>query len=308
MSTELWQLLGSCQPLAALRKLTLRRVLLTHSHMQQLAHLTQLRALCLQQVDVRSCEVHSWACLSPLTCLLAFEFSEWNNPLLSIGNLAVLSDDSVARMAASWTHLQCIRYSGGVVISEAACRALSTLPHLECVDIAGTDGTRCIAPPLPLPPPLEMRVAAAGATGGRPIVQNDIDGAFGSGANTGGDAVGGAEDGSDDAVGSGADGHDGGFGGDADGSGNTVAGVDQPTCFHTHTCIQGAHALLPPPTEPQAAAARQRSPRHAARVSVQLLLPQTLIRSCDGFLAKPRSSSLGSGSDDSEGSVNWMGR
>lgn len=61
------------------------------------------------QVDVRSYELHSWACLSPLTSLQAFEFTEWNNPMLSVGNMAVLTDGSVTAMAAGWRSVRSIR-------------------------------------------------------------------------------------------------------------------------------------------------------------------------------------------------------
>lgn len=63
-----------------------------------------------RQVDVRTRDTCGWTALGALTCLRNFEFVEWNNPVLSVGNLAVLTDESVVMMANSWRTLERLRY------------------------------------------------------------------------------------------------------------------------------------------------------------------------------------------------------
>jgi len=147
---------GACE-LRALRRLALCEVVLYDAHLAALGALTQLRGLTLAQVDVRTRDLCGWTSLAPLSNLRSFEFQEWNNPVLSVGNLVALTDDSCAMMAASWRLLEQLRYAGKVVLTAAAREALSRLGHLSHLLITGTDGTQCIG----------SRAAAAGAADGR---------------------------------------------------------------------------------------------------------------------------------------------
>lgn len=46
--------------------------------------------------------------------LETFLFRVWNNPVLSAGNLCVLTNDSLAMMAANWPRLRQLTYNGKV--------------------------------------------------------------------------------------------------------------------------------------------------------------------------------------------------
>lgn len=61
---------------------------------------------------MRTRDLCGWTSLAPLTSLRSFEFEEWNNPVLSVGNLVVLTDESVCVMAGSWRGLEQLRCGG----------------------------------------------------------------------------------------------------------------------------------------------------------------------------------------------------
>ncbi len=64
--------------------------------------------------------------------------------VLSVGNLAVLTDESVTMMTTQWRALTELRYVGKVQLSAKARHALATLPRLTRLDITGPDGACCL--------------------------------------------------------------------------------------------------------------------------------------------------------------------
>ena len=46
----------------------------------------------------------------------SFVFEEWNNPVLSVGNLAVLTDESCACLASSWGVLESLRWGSSCAV------------------------------------------------------------------------------------------------------------------------------------------------------------------------------------------------
>ncbi|GLC51855.1 hypothetical protein PLESTB_000555800 [Pleodorina starrii] len=124
-----------------LRGLTLTACMLYDEHLELMGRLRQLRRLRLDQVDIRTRDPDGWTGLSGARSLESFCFRVWNNPVLSASNMCVLTNDSLAMMAANWPKLQQLNYCGKVALTEKAEEHLAGMTALTSADISGTDGT-----------------------------------------------------------------------------------------------------------------------------------------------------------------------
>lgn len=139
-----WQLRVAFDVVTAVKsllELRLCNVFLYQCHLVGLAQLTQLKSLQLAPVDLMATNLHGWSVLSTLTNLESFEFVEWNNPLLRIGNLCVLTDAALSMLGNCWKLLNSFSYRGKVSICDAGVSALKDLPDLRSLSIKGTDDT-----------------------------------------------------------------------------------------------------------------------------------------------------------------------
>jgi len=294
-------LLEGAAPLAALRRLKLSSLTLYDAHLRALARLTQLRGLVLQQVDVLTRDSCSWASLAPLTALQSFEFEEWNNPVLAVGNLAVLSDQSVAVMASSWRALEHLRYCGKVAITKQARDALASLPLLSELHIVGKDGTQCMG-----------TRGRGGAAPSEAAVTNRADSGDGSGGANGRQG-GGSNNGSGDEGGSnqGAGGANG-VGGAVDMAGRTgvlrVPGATRGGAGHqaSHHPAGAGNVVGGGSGNGNGTSGNAGGSGSAVPLQLRLLLPHAKLSSCNGYLTHSGTASL-VGSQSSEESVNWNG-
>ncbi|GIL42542.1 hypothetical protein Vafri_506 [Volvox africanus] len=121
--------------------LTLTACMLYDEHLELMGRLGHLRYLRLDHVDIRTRDPDGWTALSGAHALESFSFRAWNNPILSASNLCVLTNDSLAMMAANWPRLQQLSYCGKVALSEKAEEHLARMTCLTSLEITGTDGT-----------------------------------------------------------------------------------------------------------------------------------------------------------------------
>lgn len=124
---QLYAALSCSLQVSSLTSLTISSVILFDTHLSALAALTQIKQLSLKLVDVRAREEVMLTALTSLTGLQSFQFVEWNNPLLSIGNLVALTDHAVGRLAVAWQQLTSFTYHGKV--SGASGRGPVTTLH-----------------------------------------------------------------------------------------------------------------------------------------------------------------------------------
>ncbi|GIM07899.1 hypothetical protein Vretimale_11940 [Volvox reticuliferus] len=121
--------------------LTLTACMLYDEHLELMGRLGHLRYIRLDQVDIRTRDPDGWTALSGAHALESFSFRAWNNPILSASNLCVLTNDSLAMMAANWPRLQQLSYCGKVALTEKAEEHLARMTCLTSLEITGTDGT-----------------------------------------------------------------------------------------------------------------------------------------------------------------------
>lgn len=126
-----------------LTRLTITTCMLYDSHLELIGQLSQVKVLQLNQVDVRTRDPHGWTALCNMSQLESFCFEEWNNPVLSAGNLCVLTDKSLAMMAGRWAQLASLEYRGKVQLTEKAEAELARMSKVVQACVQGTDGTTC---------------------------------------------------------------------------------------------------------------------------------------------------------------------
>ncbi|EFJ44109.1 hypothetical protein VOLCADRAFT_95758 [Volvox carteri f. nagariensis] len=112
-----------------------------HQHLELIGRLGQLRCIRMDQVDIRTRDPDGWTGLSGVHTLESFSYRAWNNPVLSAANLCVLTNDSLAMMAANWPQLQHLSYHGKVALTEKVEEHLAHMSCLTSLEISGTDGT-----------------------------------------------------------------------------------------------------------------------------------------------------------------------
>ncbi|KXZ43535.1 hypothetical protein GPECTOR_87g396 [Gonium pectorale] len=130
-----------------LRGLTLTACLLYDDHLAMIGRMHHLQTLRLDQVDVRTRDPDGWTALKGCRRLTSFSFRSWSNPVLSAGSLCppLLTNDSLAMMAANWPRLETLSYMGKVVLTEKAEEHLMRMARITTADIVGPDGTTCRA-------------------------------------------------------------------------------------------------------------------------------------------------------------------